>query len=229
MPSPRHSQRPRFAILGSGRGSNAVALMQAFRDGSLAAELAVVISNVSGAPILQRACEHGYPAVLIESASLSRAEHEDRIRAALVQHHVAHILLAGYMRLLSADFIARWPGVILNIHPALLPDFPGLAAVAAQWRAGVRVAGASVHFVDAGIDTGPVLLFGSIDVRGDEGEAGLAQRILTEVEHTIYPRAVRLLLERMARGGPLHTQASTRSSAPATTDAPATAHRKDET
>lgn len=209
MPGRSDMPRPRFAILGSGRGSNAVALMQAFASGSLPADLAVVISNVAHAPILDRAAEHGYPAIRIESAGRSRADHEALLWAALAEHRVDHVLLAGYMRVLSADFIARFPGVLLNIHPSLLPDFPGLSAVSAQWRAGVRVAGATVHFVDAGVDTGPILLTGSIDVRGDEEEAGLAQRILTEVEHVIYPRAVRLLLERLARGGPLHARSST--------------------
>lgn len=204
MHEARSAGLPRFAILGSGRGSNAVALMQAFRAGLLSAELALVISNVAGALIVQRAKEHGYPALLVESAGLARADHEARMLHALRDARVDHLLLAGYMRVLSADFIARFPGVILNIHPSLLPDFPGLSAVSAQWQAGVRVAGATVHFVDAGVDTGPPLLSGSIDVRGDEGEAGLAQRILTEVEHVIYPRAVYLLLQRLARGVALH-------------------------
>lgn len=209
MPDRKPAVRPRFAILGSGRGSNAVALMRAFADGSLPAELVAVFSNVAGAPILDRAAEQGVPDIVIAHAGLSRTEHEARMTAALRQHRIDHLLLAGYMRVLSADFIARWPGFILNIHPSLLPEFPGLGAVAAQWRAGVRVAGATVHFVDAGVDTGPILLAGAIDVRGDEGEAGLAQRILTEVEHSLYPRALRLLLDRLARGVPL--PASTRA------------------
>lgn len=198
-------RRPRFAILGSGRGSNAAALMAHFKDGSLDADLAVVIANVADAPILDKARAHGYPAVLIESQGKSRAEHEALCRACLQEHDVDHILLAGYMRILSPQFVADFAGVILNIHPSLLPDFPGLSAVAAQWQAGVRVAGATVHFVDAGVDTGQCLLSGSIDVRGDEGAEGLATRILEEVEHVIYPRAVRLLLDRLRRGAALHT------------------------
>jgi phosphoribosylglycinamide formyltransferase-1 len=217
MPDRKQSPRPRFAILGSGRGSNAVALMQAFAAGSLPAELAVVISNVAGAPILQRAAEQGYPASLVESIGRSRAEHEAQVCEVLRRYGVDHLLLAGYLRVLSPEFVARFPGFILNIHPSLVPEFPGLHAVAAQWRAGVRVAGATVHFVDAGIDTGPTLLSGAIDVRGDEGEAGVAGRILTEVEHSLYPRALRLLLERMARGGPLpaRPRASSDSEIPA--------------
>lgn len=174
--------------------------MRAFSDGTLDADLALVISNVAGAPILQRATDAGYPARLLESRGLSRSDHEARLADLLHAQGVQHLLLAGYMRLLSAPFIAAWRGVILNIHPSLLPDFPGLHAVERQWRAGVRESGATVHYVDAGIDTGPVLLRGRISVRGDEGAAGLAGRILHEVEHALYPRAVRLLLDRLQSG-----------------------------
>lgn len=206
QPDPQRDvkRRPRFAIFGSGRGSNAAALMAHFKDGSLDAELAVVLSNVAGAPILDKSRAHGYPTALIESQGRSREAHERLCLACLQEHDVDHILLAGYMRILSPQFIQTFRGVILNIHPSLLPDFPGLSAVAAQWQAGGRVAGATVHFVDAGVDTGPCLLSGSIDVRGDEGADGLATRILHEVEHVIYPRAVRLLLDRLRRGVPLH-------------------------
>jgi phosphoribosylglycinamide formyltransferase-1 len=212
MPQTSQNQRPRFAILGSGRGSNAAALMARFADGWLPAELAVVVSNVAGAGIIDRAAAHGYPAHLIESQPGSRAAHEQQLLDCLAQHRVEHLLLAGYMRLLSSDFIRAFPGVILNIHPSLLPDFPGLHAVAAQWQAACRIVGATVHFVDAGLDSGPHLLSGSIEVRGDEGEAGLSARILTEVEHVIYPRAVQLLLDRLRRQVPLHSPSRTSES-----------------
>ncbi|MEO0813934.1 MAG: formyltransferase family protein, partial [Myxococcota bacterium] len=113
--------------------------------------------------------------------------------------HVDHVLLAGYMRVLSRTFLRGWRGQILNIHPSLLPEFPGLHAQKRQWEAKVSVAGATVHYVDDGVDTGPTLLQGSIDVRGDEGADGLSERILNEVEHVLYPRAVRLFLERTQR------------------------------
>lgn len=116
------------------------------------------------------------------------------MREALHRAGAEHLLLAGYMRILSAEFLDAWPGRILNVHPSLLPDFPGLDAPARQWEAGVTVAGATVHVVDDGVDSGPILLQGRIEVRGDEGPDGLAMRILTEVEHRIYPRAVRLLV-----------------------------------
>ena len=138
-----------------------------------------------------------------------------RLKSAFI-HDLAHELstpltpLAGYLRILSEAFLRQFAGVVLNIHPSLLPDFPGLGAAARQWRAGVRVAGATVHYVDAGVDTGPILLSGSLEVRGDEGEAGLAQRILTEVEHVIYPRAVWLLCARLANPGGQEEPCTTR-------------------
>ena len=202
MPRSRGT-RPRLAILGSGRGSNAVSLMTAFRRGELPAELALVVCNVAGAPLIDRAREHGYPVVCLPHVGLSREAHEEKLSALLTVHGVEHLLLAGYMRLLSPAFLRRFPGHVLNIHPSLLPAFPGLDAAAAQWQAGVRTAGATVHFVDEGVDTGPILLAQSIAVRGDEGAAGLAERIRLEVELALYPRAVRLFLARLARGLPL--------------------------
>lgn len=202
------AERPRFAILGSGRGSNAAVLMDCFLRGDFAAELAVVLCNVANAPILNEARRRGISAIVVEERGGSRADQEQRLADALSSYEVEHLLLAGYMRLLSPSFVERFAGVILNIHPSLLPDFPGMTAVADQWHAGVKVTGATVHIVDAGVDAGPVLLTGSLVVSGDEGVEGLAKRILTEVEHVIYPRAVQLLLHRLARKKPLHQEAA---------------------
>lgn len=196
---PALTPRPRFAILASGRGSNAEALMTAFASGFIPADLCVVIADRPTAKVLEKAAAQKFPAELVAGLGLSRSEHEAALLSCLQRHRIQHLLLAGYMRLLSATFLRQFPGTILNIHPSLLPDFPGLFAAARQWQAGVRVAGATVHYVDAGIDTGAILLSGSIEVRGDEGEEGLAQRILTEVEHVIYPRAVWLLCDRLRR------------------------------
>lgn len=202
------SNRPRLAILGSGRGSNAVALMGEFQSGRLAADLVLVFSNVAGAPILDRARERQVPTACIPNAGRTRIEHEAELGELLLLHRVEHLLLAGYMRVLSPSFVRNFPGHILNIHPSLLPDFPGAHAVADQWRAQVKVSGATVHFVDEGVDTGPILLCGSLSVRGDEGESGLADRIRQEVEHTLYPRAVQLFLERLQSKRPLHQVAA---------------------
>ena len=188
---------PRLAILASGRGSNAVALMQACATGFIPAEIALVISNRADALVLERAAEHHVPTALIASRGLSRATHETQLLEALTAARIDHLLLAGYMRILTADFLQRFRGAVLNIHPALLPEFPGLKGAERQWQARRKVAGATVEFVGAGVDTGPTLLQGSLVVRGDEGPDGLAERLLLEVEHVIYPRAVRLFLDRL--------------------------------
>jgi phosphoribosylglycinamide formyltransferase-1 len=194
----------RFAILASGRGSNAVALMDAFASGFIPARLALVVTNIDGAPVLAKAEARGISAVCLPHAGLTRAEHERRLLEKLRAERIDHVLLAGYMRLLSGELLRAFSGRILNIHPALLPDFPGLHAAERQWEAGYGVAGATVHFVDEGVDTGPVILQGSLAVRGDEGPEGLAQRLLEEVEHVIYPRAVRLFVDRLRRSAPPH-------------------------
>lgn len=196
---------PRFAIMASGRGSNAACLMDAFESGYLPAELALVLANKEGAAVLEKARGRGYSTALVVSKGKKRQDHEQQVLATLAEHGVEHILLAGYMRVLTPTFLDHFAGQILNIHPALLPDFPGLRGAERQWEAGRKVAGATVHFVDAGVDTGQIILQGSIDVRGDEGPEGLATRILNEVEHVIYPRAVRLFLHRLQ---PLHAAAS---------------------
>lgn len=193
------THRPRMAILASGRGSNAAVLMDHFNNGFLPADLVAVLSNVTDAPVLDTAKAKGFTAHAISHRGLSRAAHEAALLDYLATHHVDHILLAGYMRILSPAFLRAFGGTVINIHPALLPDFPGLHGAEQQWHAGVAIAGATVHVVDEGVDTGPVLLQGSLIVRGDEGPEGLAARILTEVEHVIYPRAVRLFLDRLQR------------------------------
>jgi phosphoribosylglycinamide formyltransferase-1 len=170
--------------------------MRAFASGAIAGVLAAVVTNVADAGVLEHAERHRVPSRTIVSKGLTREAHELLLLQALEELRADHLLLAGYMRVLSPWFLSRFRGRILNIHPSLLPEFPGLHAAERQWEAGRSVAGATVHFVDGGVDTGPILLQGSIDVRGDEGPDGLAHRVLTEVEHVIYPRAVRLFVER---------------------------------
>lgn len=189
----------RFAILASGRGSNAEALMTAFDSGFLPATLALVLSNKQDAIVLDKARARGIPVACVPHRGLLRQAHEALVLSELGHARIDHVLLAGYMRVLSPWFLSNFRGSVLNIHPSLLPDFPGLHAAERQWHAGAKVAGATVHYVDGGVDTGPVLLQGSLVVRGDEGPEGLAERLLSEVEHVIYPRAVRLFLDRLAR------------------------------
>ena len=184
--------RPRLAILASGRGSNAERLMDAFESELADADLVLVVSDNPEAPVLDRAGRRGVPTLVVPFEG-SRDDHERALLAAVAG--ADHLLLAGYMRVLSPRFLEKFAGMILNIHPSLLPDYPGLDAPARQWDARVEVAGATVHLVDEGVDSGPILLQGSITIRGDEGPQGLADRILTEVEHRIYPQAVRMLLD----------------------------------
>jgi phosphoribosylglycinamide formyltransferase-1 len=194
------AERPRFAVFASGRGSNADALMDLFESGEIAADLVLVLSNVENAPVIGKAAARGHPTAVVPHAGSSRSEHETRVLGVIESHRVGHILLAGYMRVLSAAFLAAFPGRILNIHPALLPEFRGLDAPRRQWEAGLAEVGATVHFVDEGVDTGPTLLQGRIVVRGDEGPDELGHRILTEVEHRIYPEAVRRFVANLEEG-----------------------------
>jgi phosphoribosylglycinamide formyltransferase-1 len=184
----------RVAILISGRGSNMAALIEAAAAQDFPAEIAVVISNRGDAAGLERARAGGVPAVTVESGPFGkdRAAFEAVLQAALDQHKIDLICLAGFMRLFTAEFVQRWQGRMLNIHPSLLPSFPGLEPQAQALRAGVKISGATVHFVTAETDAGPILMQGAVTVRDDDTPDILAERILA-IEHRIYPEAVRLV------------------------------------
>src|ERR1700704_2214901 len=183
----------RVAILISGRGSNMTALVEAARGRDFPAEIVVVISNKADAAGLAKARDGGVPAVAIESAPYGkdRAGFEAKLQEVLDEHRVDLICLGGFMRLFTAEFVQRWYGRMLNIHPSLLPSFPGLDPQAQALRAGVKVSGATVHFVIPQTDAGPILMQGAVAVRDDDTPATLAARIL-EIEHRIYPDALRL-------------------------------------
>lgn len=185
----------RVGVLLSGRGSNFLALAQACARGEVPARIVLVISNRPKAPGLAHAQQLGIPALAIPSRGISREEHEDQLLEALAQAQVEWVCLAGYMRLLSSRFIAHYPNRILNIHPALLPAFPGLQAQRQAWEYGVKIAGCTVHLVDAGCDSGPIVVQKALLVREDDTPDTLAARIL-ELEHVAYPEALRLLLTR---------------------------------
>src|SRR3954463_14923765 len=184
----------RVAILISGRGSNMAALIQGAAATDFPAEIVAVISNRADAPGLQKARASGIPALAIESKPFGadRAAFEVALQAALDQHGIELICLGGFMRLFTAEFVQRWYGRMLNIHPALLPSFPGLEPQAQALRAGVKISGATVHFVTPETDSGPILMQGAVAVRDDDTAETLAARIL-EVEHRIYPAALRLV------------------------------------
>lgn len=183
-------QTLRLGILLSGRGSNFRAIAESIRAGRLkGVEIAVVISNVVDAGGLEAARELGLPSVVFVSKGRQRAEHDADVTACLREHKVDLVCLAGYMRLLSPEFIAAFPNRILNIHPALLPAFPGLGAQTQAFDYGVKVAGCTVHFVDEHLDHGAIVLQRAIPVLDSDDAHSLAERILVE-EHLAYTEAI---------------------------------------
>jgi len=180
----------RLGILLSGRGSNFLAIAQSIREGRLpGTEIAVVLSNVAHAGGLKAAAELGLPHHLFVSHSRPRAEHDAEVIDCLKSHNVGLVCLAGYMRLLSPQFIAAFPNKILNIHPSLLPAFPGLEAQRQAFEYGVKVAGCTVHFVDEHLDHGVIVLQRAIPVLETDDAHSLAARILAE-EHIAYTEAI---------------------------------------
>jgi phosphoribosylglycinamide formyltransferase-1 len=184
----------RVAILISGRGSNMTALVEAASAPDFPAEIVVVISNKADAGGLAKARDSGVPAVPIESKPFGkdRAGFEARLQSALDHYRVDLICLGGFMRLFTTAFVQRWHGRMLNIHPSLLPSFPGLDPHGQALRAGVKISGATVHFVIPETDAGPIVMQGAIAVRDDDTAETLAARVL-DIEHRIYPDALRLV------------------------------------
>ena len=183
----------RVAILISGRGSNMAALIRAAAAADFPAEIALVISNRADAEGLKKAGASGIATTTIESKPFNdRSAFEAVLHSTLDQHRIDLICLAGFMRLFTAQFVQRWYGRMLNIHPSLLPAFPGLEPQAQALRAGVKISGATVHFVIPETDAGPILMQGAVAVRDDDTAEALAARIL-EIEHRIYPAALRLV------------------------------------
>lgn len=182
----------RIGVLLSGRGSNMVALAQAAKDGRLSGEIALVVSNVAGAPGLEKAEALGIPTATFVSKGRKRAEHDRDVGDALEAAGVELICLAGYMRILSAEFVRRFAGRMLNIHPSLLPAFPGLNVQQAALDYGAKLSGCTVHFVDEELDHGPIVLQEAVPVLDDDTEETLSARIL-EVEHRLYPEAADLV------------------------------------
>lgn len=185
----------RIGVLISGRGSNLQALIDAIADGRLDATIAVVISNDPEAGGLERARAAGIEAVAISHRGWpSRAEYDRALVRELQRHGVRLVCLAGFMRIIGAPMLDAFPNAILNIHPSLLPAFPGVDAQRQAVEHGVKVSGVTVHLVDGGLDSGPIVLQRAVPVRDDDTPDTLAARILVE-EHRAYPEAVQRLLD----------------------------------
>jgi phosphoribosylglycinamide formyltransferase-1 len=183
----------KLGILLSGRGSNFEAIADSIGVGKLKAEIAIVISNRADAPGLESAKRRGLNALLIPSKGRVREEHDAEVVAALKQAQVDLVCLAGYMRLLSADFVRAFPNRIVNIHPSLLPAFPGMDAQKQALEYGVKVTGCTVHFVDEHLDHGPIILQKTVPVLDGDDAHSLSARILAQ-EHIAYSEAIGLVL-----------------------------------
>jgi len=179
----------KLGILLSGRGSNFEAIARNVRSGALDCEIGFVFSNRAAALGLALARELGYPCASIESKSIDRAEFDAQVVDLLKSHGVELVCLAGYMRLLSGHFVSQFPGRILNVHPSLLPAFPGLDAQYQALTHGVKIAGCTVHLVDETLDSGPILLQAAVPVLDGDTVEALSERILVE-EHKIYSEAI---------------------------------------
>jgi len=186
--------RKRVACLISGRGSNMAALIEAAKAKDYPAEIVLVVSNVPGAGGLATAATSGIATATIDHKTFGkdRAAFERALQDVLVQHRIDLVCLAGFMRLLTPWFVGQWPNRMLNIHPALLPSFKGLDTHARALESGVKLHGATVHFVVPEMDSGPVIAQGAVSVKDDDTEAALAARVLA-VEHRIYPLALGLV------------------------------------
>jgi phosphoribosylglycinamide formyltransferase 1 len=186
----------KLAVLLSGRGSNFVAIHEAIRRGDLDVEICSVISNVPDAAGLEKAREFGLKAQCIPSRGIERTEYDRSLVEALRPENPALVCLAGFMRILTPEFLRAFPGRVMNIHPALLPSFPGLHAQKQALDYGVKVSGCTVHLVDDGVDTGPILLQAAVPVLDGDTEDELSARILRE-EHQLYWKAIKLMLNRI--------------------------------
>ncbi|PWU23908.1 MAG: phosphoribosylglycinamide formyltransferase [Candidatus Rokuibacteriota bacterium] len=187
--------RLRIAVLASGRGSNFEAIARAVEAGRIRARLTVLITDRPQAGVLEVARAHGIEALCIDPREHpGRDAHEKAVIAVLDERAIGLVCLAGYMRLLSPQFVHHFEGRLLNIHPSLLPAFPGLRAQRQALEYGVKLAGATVHLVDEGVDSGPIVLQAPVVVSDDDTEDALSARILSE-EHRIYPEAIRLFAE----------------------------------
>lgn len=185
----------RLAVLASGFGSNLQAIIDAVEGGKIAGRVDVVISDQKGAYALERARRYGIGAVYIDPQNFSgREAYDQEVLALLQEKNIDLVVLAGYMRLLSPVLVGGFRGKIMNIHPSLLPSFPGLDGVQQALDYGVKISGCTVHFVDEGLDTGPVILQEAVPVYGQDTVGSLQERI-HEVEHRLYPRAIQLFIE----------------------------------
>ena len=184
-----------IGVLASGRGTNLQAIIEAIKEGKVEGRISIVISDNPDAHALERAEQNNIETEYINFKSFkNREDYDKEIMECLKEKDIDLVVLAGYMRILSSYFIKMYKNRIMNIHPALLPSFPGLHAQRQAVEYGVKISGCTVHFVEEGVDSGPVILQKAVEVKDDDTEESLAERILKE-EHQIYPRAIQLFCQ----------------------------------
>ena len=191
--------KPILGVLCSGRGTNLQSIMAAVESGQIPASIGVVLTDKPEAKALERAEKAGIPHAFIDRRAYeTRRDFEEQLVSKLRQHDVSLVILAGFMRILSPYFVQQYPGRILNVHPALLPAFPGAHAHRDVLAYGVKVSGCTIHFVDEGTDSGPIILQAAVPVLPEDTEETLAERVLA-VEHRLYPRAIALCVKGQLR------------------------------
>ena len=191
--------KPILGVLCSGRGTNLQSILTAVESGQIPASIGVVLTDKPEAKALERAEKAGIPHAFIDRRAYeTRWDFEEQLVAKLRQHDVSLVILAGFMRILSPYFVQQYPGRILNVHPALLPAFPGAHAHRDVLAYGVKVSGCTIHFVDEGTDSGPIILQAAVPVLPEDTEETLAERVLAE-EHRLYPRAIALCVKGQLR------------------------------
>ena len=191
--------KPILGVLCSGRGTNLQSIMAAVESGQIPASIGVVLTDKPEAKALERAEKAGIPHAFIDRRAYeTRRDFEEQLVSKLRQHDVSLVILAGFMRILSPYFVQQYPGRILNVHPALLPAFPGAHAHRDVLAYGVKVSGCTIHFVDEGTDSGPIILQAAVPVLPEDTEETLAERVLDE-EHRLYPRAIALCVKGQLR------------------------------
>ena len=187
--------KPVLGVLCSGRGTNLQSIIAATKSGQIPAAIGLVITDKPEAKALERAAQAGIPHICVDrKRCASRQEFEEKLAASLKEHGVTLVILAGFMRILSSYFVREFSGRIMNIHPSLLPSFGGAHAHRDVLAYGVKVSGCTIHFVDEGMDSGPIILQAAVPVADDDTEDTLAARVL-EQEHVLYPKAIELYLK----------------------------------
>lgn len=192
--NPLESKKIKVAVLASGRGTDLQSIIDASCQGEIEAEIKLVISDKDGAYALERASKQKIEAIFLDPKGKTRDEYHDQIAKEIDDRGIDLIVLAGYMRIVPGKFVKKYHGMLMNIHPALLPSFPGINAQKQAFDHGVKITGCTVHFVDEGCDTGPIILQAAVPVKDDDSPDMLADRILVK-EHEILPRAVQLFAE----------------------------------